>query len=453
MTPDRFRTLLHELVDENPFAIRPFLKILDIRFTDRIPTLAVTCTDAPELLVNLAFLDEHCRGDVEVKAVILHEFLHVLLSHTEERDPASPAEHLAMDAVINALIHRQEGAAASGMMSRYYREAEGVLRILRPPRPGELPPKECDWKTFDRAWAGLYSGSLMVDDIRELATQLEPALKRVGGFILIRGSGLPGQSVLLGNHDDFPGSVPGRLSEALDAALRTMNGGGIWRSPWTRGVGADPYGTLVQMKDPGLLAWEARALKVLRNHLLPDTRSKASRFSQRDARLPVLSPKDRRAFIRASWSPFFPEAAWSAEHREPSGRAQVYLDVSGSMNAEMPLVIGLLNRLRSSIRMPFWAFSDRVVPATIRDGALQTETTGGTSMACVLDHIARTSPECAVVVTDGYIETLPANALERTRNTRIHVLVTRDGSASQLQRAGLACTQLQKLPPPQKVSL
>jgi predicted metal-dependent peptidase len=40
----------------------------------------------------------------------------------------------------------------------------------------------------------------------------------------------------------------------------------------------------------------------------------------------------------------------------------------------------------------------------IERGALKAQTTGGTSMACVLAHLARTKPEAAVVVTDGYIE-------------------------------------------------
>ena len=48
----------------------------------------------------------------------------------------------------------------------------------------------------------------------------------------------------------------------------------------------------------------------------------------------MLSTSDRRAFLRATWSPFLPEAQWGATALRPEGRAQVYLDVSGSMNAD-----------------------------------------------------------------------------------------------------------------------
>ena len=112
MTEPRFRDLVRELLDENPFALRPFLKVAGLRFTDEVPTMAVTCRASPELLVNLGFATEHCEADVEVKAVLVHEFLHIILRHTEERGPITPAEHLATDAVINAIIHRQRRHAA-----------------------------------------------------------------------------------------------------------------------------------------------------------------------------------------------------------------------------------------------------------------------------------------------------------------------------------------------------
>ena len=61
MTPQRFRTLLAELIDENPFAIRAVLKILDVEFTEHVPTMAVTREHRPRLLVNLSFVKEALR--------------------------------------------------------------------------------------------------------------------------------------------------------------------------------------------------------------------------------------------------------------------------------------------------------------------------------------------------------------------------------------------------------
>jgi predicted metal-dependent peptidase len=146
------------------------------------------------------------------------------------------------------------------------------------------------------------------------------------------------------------------------------------------------------------------------------------------------------------WDSFLPEATWSTRLTKREGSAHVYLDVSGSMNAEMPQVIALLGRLSRYIQRPFWAFSDEVAPAVIERGQLKTNTTGGTSMACVLEHISKTRPLAAVVVTDGYIEKLDKRMVSKIGNTKFHVLLTRDGSPAELKRAGMTYTQLDKVP-------
>ena len=69
MTASDFRNVYRELIDENPLAIRAVLKVLCVEFTDTVPTLAVTCEQRPRLLVNLAFVRQHCRTEAHVKAV------------------------------------------------------------------------------------------------------------------------------------------------------------------------------------------------------------------------------------------------------------------------------------------------------------------------------------------------------------------------------------------------
>jgi hypothetical protein len=156
------RALLGELIDENPFATRAVLKILAVEFTETVPTLAVTAEERPRLLINLEFVREHCRTAEHVKAVLCREFLHVLLRHTSLQGPLTPARHLALDAVINAIIHRALGEAYSGLMSEYYKDAWGLMQLLRPMAQGDwaryrdrtaggLPP--C-WQ----AWVGLSRG-------------------------------------------------------------------------------------------------------------------------------------------------------------------------------------------------------------------------------------------------------------------------------------------------------
>src|SRR5688572_17411693 len=133
-----FHSIYRELIEENPLAIRAVLKVLRVEFTDSVPTLAVTCEARPRLLVNLAFVRAHCRTEQHVKALICHEFLHVLLRHTERFTSLTEPEHLAVDAVINAIIHRSLGTDYSGMMSSYYADARGAARLLRRPTADDL---------------------------------------------------------------------------------------------------------------------------------------------------------------------------------------------------------------------------------------------------------------------------------------------------------------------------
>ena len=169
MNAQQVRALMHELIEENPFAIRAVLKILAVEFTAAVPTLAVTNEPQPRLLINLEFIAQHCRTEEHVKALLCHEFLHVLLRHTDERGTPTNARHLALDAVINAIIHRQLGEKYSSLMSSYYGEVDGLAQtaaadgrssnssVTAPARPGNQPVPAW-WKAWARAVRGQAAG-------------------------------------------------------------------------------------------------------------------------------------------------------------------------------------------------------------------------------------------------------------------------------------------------------
>lgn len=129
---DYFRSLLQETIDENPLACRAVLSLCRVDFTNSVETLAVSLGQPSVLQVNLGFVRRHCQTEKQVKAVLIHEFLHILLGHTLKFKKMTPALNLALDAVINAIIHRRLGTEYSSMMANYYREAQGLLALLRP---------------------------------------------------------------------------------------------------------------------------------------------------------------------------------------------------------------------------------------------------------------------------------------------------------------------------------
>lgn len=127
-----FRDIFSEMIEENLLACGALFEISEVVFCDEVPTLPVTIGSKPKLLVNLDFIKENCLTEAEVKAVIIHKFLHVLLAHTENFDKITPALNLALDAVINAIIHRKFGPEYSSFMQRYYAREEGSAGYLSP---------------------------------------------------------------------------------------------------------------------------------------------------------------------------------------------------------------------------------------------------------------------------------------------------------------------------------
>ena len=497
-TEARVDSVLRELIEENPLAIRPVLKLARRRFSDEVPTLAVTLAEPPELLINFGFIQENCKTEEHLKAVLYHEFLHVILGHTMRFREMSDVQNLALDAVINAIIFRQCGPEYASVFSEYYASQTGIGKLLRPMSDQErqslndrcaeldLYAEEFTLKTtdaemlqvfrsgadqtiqIDLAWHALYEGTIISDDVLELAESLAEQQQRCADEPQEGSSAEPQQpcagepqdgrssvssegalvegKLLIGNHAGHEVPSSSELIDAIEESLRQMNGGGIWRAPGERGVGAYQYQARHSVEDIRLDKWKAQAIKALRKALEPDRRSQLTDLEESSYRIPVLSTRDRRAFLKAGWSPFIPVADNACVVESPLGWANVYLDVSGSMDAELPLVISLLHQLRKSIRMPFWAFSTEVSPARIERGQLITESTGGTSMECVLLHIAKTKPKAAVVVTDGYIEPVDKGILRKCDPTRITAIVTRDGSPSLLEQAGIGYIQLEAVP-------
>jgi hypothetical protein len=439
VTKELFGNILSELIEDNPLACRTLLRIADLEFGDTVATLAMSLGDErPTMHVNLDFLSKHCLTEFHVKALIMHEFLHVLLNHTEKFKKMTPELNLALDAVINAIIHRMMGPEYSDMMSRYYSEARGLMKLLRPQTDEEID--KADSSSADlplyKLWQRLYEGRLVADDLIEIAETLG------GKKIPMR---IAGEDAFLGNHSPQEGDarkISDTVKKALEVTIKSTTGKGIWRAPDSRGVGKGGKIERVWLKEAQLQLWEREAMAALKRCVTPDRRSANMEMTEASMSFPVLNTRDKRGFIRSMGSPILPDIIWTTEKPKPIGTTQIYLDVSGSMSSEMDALVALLGRLRKSIRLPFWAFSDVVAPATIKNGKLVTSTTGGTSIDAVLQHIAATKPKKAVIVTDGLISQCNDRLLAATRDQKLFAIISHNGNSSEIERAGIPYIQL-----------
>ena len=129
----------------------------------------------------------------------------------------------------------------------------------------------------------------------------------------------------------------------------------------------------------------------------------------------------------------------------PSQLANIYLDVSGSMSSEIDALISLLYHFRSYIKMPLWVFSNEVVEARFSDGKLEYDSTGGTSIEPVFDHMRKNKIEKSLVVSDGYVETITDFMIRELRRENINVLVSAGGNPGNFMDVRIPYLQLQKL--------
>jgi len=130
-TEQQIRYVIQDMTSENPLACRALFKIADVEFTGKVPTMAVSLSGNPILKINLDFCRKHLRSENDVKAVLLHEFLHVLLLHTEKYKISNPLLNIALDAIINSIIYRYKGMDYAGFFARFYKW-EGISLLLRP---------------------------------------------------------------------------------------------------------------------------------------------------------------------------------------------------------------------------------------------------------------------------------------------------------------------------------
>jgi predicted metal-dependent peptidase len=131
----------------------------------------------------------------------------------------------------------------------------------------------------------------------------------------------------------------------------------------------------------------------------------------------------------------------------PSESVNIYLDVSGSMNAEIDRLITLLSGFRSHIRRPLWVFSNKVDKAVFRNGKIEYESTGGTSISCVFDHIREKGFRRSLIVTDGYVESISPVMLRGISLRDLHVLVSANGQGQPFYAHGIRYHQLKPVKP------
>jgi VWA domain containing CoxE-like protein len=383
--------------------------LLDIDFSETIPTACVECSVTPRLLLNPRFIEEYCISDNDLFLLILHELHHVILGHTRLFPRGTVIDNIAFDAVINSMLAQTVGLSVGVNLFTSTNPFESFpSRLLRPPPgwPGpfwdaiaHLPGNQ---SKVIKLLYGPDDGTLTYHDIYEV---LRTSLKThdVEGF------------VLLGNHQEESQENP-----FVNNVVRGIVEG--WPPPPLRisgrdqGVKASEF-YLNGPQEPGA-AFRKAFREVLRKCGIHSGRGPAvyrPRMTLSERLIETVLPdgRDRRVTaLRAitGGSPLIYRSTVEERRLRPARVPVVhlYLDVSGSMEECLPSLTAVCREPFRRGELKIFAFSTVVSEVKGTDlSRIPILNTGGTEIDPVLRHLTEIPhakrPKVVLLATDGYV--------------------------------------------------
>jgi hypothetical protein len=421
------------------FEMNALLSLLQIEETDAVPTASVSCERRPVLRINPAFVRRHCRSDEHLFMLVMHELHHVLLGHTRLFPRATRAHNIAFDAVINAMLTlRLPAKTYRSFFLGIYGDEDGPFRLLAPPAGEPIA---------DPALRALHHQ--LYEDRGVTSEEVFNAI------VQATSSDDPGAGegvVLLGDHEhDGDWGTAGPTDPGVVDAIRQIVE--KWPPPEQQIIGrslADVLKRADIRPDPP----RPNVTAALRRALLGAARHKhlGASVGPREIRVQdvIPTPTDRRASV-ARCSGVQPLLYWRSStlpRAARSGRAQVYLDVSGSMDSYVRPLYGGLSALRRYIEPTVLLFSTQVHAIRLddlRSGKVQT--TGGTSFDPVIADILQRRSRKVLLITDGYVGAPTSAQVEQFRVARceLRVLLTPKGWRRDLENIAARIDELPEI--------
>jgi len=412
-------------------------RLAGIKVSRAIPTAAVECVRRPRLLINPDFATKYCERDEHLFLLVMHELWHIILAHTRLYPRVTPVHNIAFDAIINAGLSRQyDKPEYRGFFDALNPPDKFPGLLLRPPvgwpQNPEYPPDDPPGtrRILERLYPPKNSRQVSMPFYEEIL-QLLRQYAEANGWVWVAG-----EPFLLGDHDNPDGEGQVFDDPVLNEALRRIASkmpaqfGGKSRGPG--GARSD------WMSDVGPSTESARRVfsQVLRRCLGPRQggrrRKTKSPISTVTGTNVLPNARDRLAPARQLLG--MPNTLWAqpgtvkARVPETPSKAHVYLDVSGSMAEVLPYLLGLVLPYIATGQADIFQFSTIVEPlplSRLQQGRLQT--TGGTDINCVLEHLLGFNPVIhrALVLTDGATG-MPADQYAgrvQEQNVRIYVVL------------------------------
>ena len=441
------------------FELEAFLKLVEICETTEVPTAAVTTGATSHLLLNPEFVSEYCKHDEHLFLLVMHELWHVLFAHTRLSTRPTVAENIAFDAIINAELTKQFPAIQyRGFFERLNSSDKFPGRLLRAPEG--WPNRPVYGGAGPRGTASILERLYPIPRKYEIAPTYGELVRLIEAGTkqskVREALALPSASgkecddaFVLGDHSGANESRDPMANPYVRSVLSEVTKS--WPSPggdFGLGKGLrDESNQWIVAEAKALLSIEQAMELVLRRACRPARRGDPQRdrvTRPRKVQTPIPVARDRQRLARKRLGVH--SLLWNGEVEErrivngSPGTALVYLDVSGSMDAELPRLIIPLRKFVERGLATTWQFSTIVEPLSLDElQSGKVTTTGGTAVSSVLEHaLSQEGISSVVIVSDGFVEETDLSIRRQLddRGITIESVVCARGDVSPLNKLG-----------------
>lgn len=398
------------------YAITALLRLVSIEESPRVPTAAVETGSRPRLLVNPEFRARHAATPEKLFLLVMHELHHVLLGHTRLFPAVTDLDNFAFDCVINAMLSRRFPRAEQlTLLTEYYPERAFPACLLRPRlKEGRLRTGCAPHPAALAGLAGRRRADRVADVYRSLYSRDGASYEEVREILRSElDESAVAQVPLLGGHGAEPGAAAGGAPVRRDEALREAVRRVAERWPdlpdllFTR--------SLAELRRQRQVALRpARSNRAVLRGLLArvggrDAAGRLRRVAAAPAPAMTAAPiaADRAALVQRALGaqPLLYRGAQPSRRRTRAGdRVHVYADVSASMGGIIGAMYAAIFDCRRWVHPQVHLFSTQVRDVTLQElraGAV--DTTGGTDIGCVAEHMAARGVRRACIITDGCV--------------------------------------------------
>ena len=398
-----------------PYGLEKLLSMLDVIETESIPSAAVPIHMTPRILINPKFVAKYCEQDECLATLILHELHHVLLGHTRLFRRVSVIHNIAFDAIINAMLCRQN-PTHNDLFEKLYQADVFPDYFLRAPIGFPSQPQYPINIPFEHQ-------ELISELYYTTRTSFYEVFERIKTVLPII------NIKLIGHHDKDDEGVTKENNPALFDVIREIVE--QWPLPPDPILGRSLSQTIrnkqfvyKHKKSP-----EKTIAKAIQRLIQDENNSKMEGRAIHYTQIQQAWPSaDRRAFSYqlSGGTPLLYTHAIPIP--KSITRAHIYIDVSGSMNDYITAISNAVLSCEHYIKENIFLFSTIVEKISInafRKGSYKT--TQGTDFAIVAEHIHSNKIRSALIITDGFVGPTPNAYLQSCKKANIQILLTQNG--------------------------